>query len=447
MPQPPVAQAKPAPAPAAPSPQVATPRAPVQSTQLPDGVLAAPPVQAPVQSPAVAALPPVPVPPKADKATVRAALLLPMTGKFAGLGQALANASQLALFEVADQHFQLLPFDTKGSAEGAAAAAGQALAQGADVILGPVFSAEVKAVAPVARERNIPVLSFTTDRSAAGNGAYALGFLPGPQVERVVAFARSQGKEKFGLLFRNDDYGRAVADAFRAAVPAQGGQVVKTELYDPNTQDFSRLVSRFAEFDSRKGALAREKARLATRSDAGSQDQLKQLDKAQVLGDAPFDAVMIADDGTRLRNIAGQLSFFEVDMARVKLLGTLLWDEPSLWADPALQGAWYAAPPGQAHQEFEARYAKAFGQMPARTGQLASIAYDATALAAALARAGQGDYPAQALTNPNGFAGADGLFRLLPDGTADRGLAVREISKDGAKEIAPAPASFAVVGQ
>jgi ABC-type branched-subunit amino acid transport system substrate-binding protein len=128
-----------------------------------------------------------------EQGEVRAALLLPLTGQFAVFGQTLSNAAQLALFEVADGRFNLIPLDTKGTAEGAAAAARMALAQGADVILGPVFSPEVKAVAPLAREQAVPLLSFTTDRTAAGQGVYTLGFLPGPQVARIVSYAKEHG--------------------------------------------------------------------------------------------------------------------------------------------------------------------------------------------------------------------------------------------------------------
>lgn len=373
-------------------------------------------------SPAPGLLPPAR---PADKEEVRAALLVPLSGTYAAFGQALSNAAQLALFEVGDQRLNLIPLDTKGTADGAAAATRQALAQGADVLLGPLFSPEVKAAAPLAREQTIPMLAFTTDRSAVGAGVYALGVLPGSQVNRVIGHARAQGKERFALLARNDDYGRAVAEAFRAAVPAQGGKVVKIEFYDPQAQDHGPTVKRFTEVE------ARTRGRVN-----GAPDPVP----------PPFDAVMIPDEGTRLRSLASLITYYEVDPGSVAFLGTQLWDDAKLAAEPSLQGGWYAAPPAGAHQDFEARYAKAFGPLPGRIGNLASIAYDATALAAALSRQNV-EISNAMLTNPNGFAGVDGLFRLNSDGTSERGLAVREITPAGPKEISPAPASFAVLGQ
>lgn len=348
---------------------------------------------------------------------VRAALLLPLSGPQGAIGQALSNAAQLALFEISDAKFNLIPLDTKGTAEGAAAAAQTAMTQGADIVLGPVFSYEVKAVAPVLRDQAIPLLAYTTDRSVAGSGVYALGFLPGPQVARVLAHAREQGLRRIGVLARSDDYGRAVADAAKEATALQGLELVAVEYYDPAATDFTQVVKRFS---ARKG-----------------------ISSKGVTGSA-YDAVLLPDDGVRLRNIASLLSYYmsEGGAQVPRLLGTLLWDDPKLASEPALAGGWYPAPPAAAHMEFEQRYAKAFGALPPRLSGLAGIAYDSTALAAALARNGTGDYGSARLQSPSGFAGVDGIFRLGANGIAERGLTIKEIAPTGSREVGAAPSSF-----
>lgn len=357
-----------------------------------------------------------------DKEEIRAVLLAPLSGPYAAWGQALSNAAQLALFEVADKRLSLIPLDTRGTAEGAAAAAQQAITQGADILLGPLFSPEVKAAAPVARDQGIPMLAFTTDRAAVGSGVYALGFLPDSQVSRVVAQARAEGRERFAMLTPSTDYGRAMAEVFRRAVTEQGGRVVKVDYYDPQAADYTALVKRFTEVDARTRGRTKE--------------------TTTPVPPPSFDAVMIPDEGTRLRSLTSLITYFEVDPEQVRFLGTMMWDDSRLAAEPSLQGGWYPAAPVAAHQDFEARYVKAFGPLPARVGAIASISYDATALAAALAKAGLGDYSAAALTNPNGFAGVDGVFRLLSSGMSERGLSVKELRKDGVREVAPPPAMF-----
>lgn len=397
------------------------------------------PQQAPVSPPA-AARPQVQLPPPAPKPVepppqlvapvpqslagrdeIRAALLVPLSGPYAAWGQAMSNAAQLALFDVADQRFNLIPLDTKGTPEGAAVALELAHVQGADIVLGPVFSPEVKAASVVARQWALPMLAFTTDRSALGQGVYTLGFLPLSQVRRVIAHARSLGKQRFALLARANDYGQAVAQAFRDAVAAEGGQVVKVEYYDPQSKDLGPLVRRFTEADSRTRGLVKGEGRAAP---------------------PPFDAVMIADEGTSLRTVASLVTYYEVDTDTVPLLGTMLWDDSRLAAEPSLQGALFAAPATESYGDFERRYVTAFGIRPPKVGVLrASLAYDAVALAATLVRQNL-DYSAAALTNAGGFSGIDGLFRLRADGTSERGLAVHEIAKSGIHVVAPAPTGF-----
>jgi ABC-type branched-subunit amino acid transport system substrate-binding protein len=387
----------PAPEPAKPvSPPIVAPAPPPPKiSQVP-----LPPVSAPIPSPAPLA--------KSGPATV--ALLVPLSGASAQLGAALFNAAQLALFEMADNNFNLLPFDSKGTAEGAVAAVQQALSQHADIIIGPLFSIEAKAAAPLARQAGVSMVSFTTDRTAAGNGVYALGFLPEQQALRIVDYARSVNRTRLAILAPSTDYGRIVVEYLSNNAPPLGITISGLQYYDPNAVDIGQTIRHLVKNDSKRP------------------------------GDIGFDALILPDEGQRLRNIAAQLPSQGIDPTQIKLLGTMLWEDSRPGGEPALIGGWYAAPPDASHVDFDNRYAKAFGGHPPR---LASLAYDATSLAAVLARRNPRDFSATMLSNPLGFAGVDGLFRLRPDGTAERGYAIREVQPDGPdKEIAPAPASF-----
>lgn len=368
---------------------------------------------------------------------VRAALLLPLSGPSAALGAAMFNAAQLALFDLAEANFTLLPFDTQGTPDGAAEAARQAVAQNAHVVLGPIVSAEVKAAAPVVREARISMLSFSTDRGAAGDGVFVMGFLPRQQVDRVLGYARGQGLTRFAAIAPDTEYGRTVADQFTQAAARLGGAVTRVEFYRGGAEP-ADAVKRVARYDARTRALRQHKAQLSARGDAESLNELRRLDRADTLGEVDFDAVLLPDDGARLRNVAALLPFYDVDIRRVRVLGTMLWDDPGLGAEPALVGGWYPAPSPDGRADFLAAYARAFGAKPPN---IASLAYDATALVAVLARQ-QADYGVAALTNANGFAGVDGIFRLLPDGTSERGLAVMEVTRGGPRVIDPAPETF-----
>ena len=386
--------------------------------------------------------------PRLAPAVVRIGLLLPLTGNRARLGadrlraaQDMLNAVQLALFDFANEHFEVVIHDTEGTAAGAADAAALAVADGASLILGPLLAASVRAVAPAARAAGVNVIAFSSDRAVAGDGVYTMGFFPEDEVERVVAYALGRGLRRFAALAPDTTYGRAVTVAMRRAAEAGGGTVGRVQFYDPDARDFAGPVKRLANYGTRRGALVAQRRDLEGRSDEVAQRALQRLQRLQTIGALPFDALFLGDGGKRLQAIAAFLPFYDVDPAKIRMLGTRQWDIPGIGAEPALVGGWYAALAPAGRAEFDIRYAAIYGAKPHR---LATIAYDAMALAATLAQAeGGADYSAAALTQPSGFAGHDGIFRFLPDGTAERGLAVFEVGPRAATVVSPAPQTFA----
>ncbi len=393
----------------------------------------------PGQGPRPAAVQP-PAPPPVTPSAVRVALLLPLSGRNAGLGNAMVNAAQLALFDLADDRFELVLHDTRGTPEGAAGAAAMAIGDGASLILGPLLSASVKAVAPAARAANVRVVAFSSDRSVAGQGVYTMGFFPGAGVERVVTFARSRGILRFAALAPESEYGATVVEALRRAAERVGAVVTRVETYDPGEGDFAAVVRRLAEYGPRRQALMAQRSALMAQGDEIARQTLRRLERLQTVGDLPFDALLVADGGKRLQSIAAHLPFYDVDPAKVRMLGTGQWDEPGIGAEPALVGGWFAVPPPAARADFVRQFQRTYGHKPPR---LATLAYDATALAAVLARTdGGADFSAEALTAPRGFAGRDGIFRFLPDGVAERGLAVLKVLPRGFEVIGRAPETF-----
>src|ERR1700682_532782 len=334
---------------------------------------------------------------------VKVGLILPLSasGNAGVAAQSMKNSAEMALAEFQNPNIQLLIKDDAGNPQGAQQGTQQALDEGAEIILGPLFASSVPAAAQLTRARGVSVIAFSTDSSVAGRGVYLLSFLPESDVNRIIEYAASTGKRSFAGLLPENAYGNVVEATFKQAVGRRGGRIVAFEKYGADRAAAARSV-------------------------------------AQALAQA--DALFLADDGDSVVTVADALTTAGANLKNIQLLGTGLWDNPRVFASPALQGGLYAAPDPSGFRGFSGRYRAKFGADPVRT---ATLAYDAVALVAALARTqGPQRFAPEVLTNPSGFAGIDGLFRFRADGTNERVLAVMKVATGGGTAVAGSPKSF-----
>lgn len=339
----------------------------------------------------------------AGSGAVKVGLILPLSaaGNAGVAAQSMRHAAEMALAEFQNPNIQLLIKDDGASPQGAAQGAQQAVDEGAEIILGPLFAQSVPATAQVARGRGISVIAFSTDSGVAGRGVYLLSFLPESDVNRIVEYSAGIGRRSFAALVPENAYGNVVEAALKSAVPRRGGRIVAFEKYGADRAAAARTV-------------------------------------AQALGSA--DALFIADDGDSVVAVADALSAAGANLRNIQLLGTGLWDNPRVFASQPLQAGLFAAPDPAGFRAFAGRYRAKYGTEPVRT---ATLAYDAVALVAALARTqGTQRFSPDVLTSPSGFAGIDGLFRFRPDGTNERGLAVMKVATGGGVAVAGSPKSF-----
>jgi hypothetical protein len=344
--------------------------------------------------------------------SVKVALLVPLsaTGNAGQLALNLKNASALALREFQTAGIQILVKDDRGTPDGARAAASEAISQGAELILGPLFAQSVSAAASVAKPANVPIVAFSTDTSSASRGVYLLSFLPQTDVDRVIGYAASQGKRSIAALLPNNGYGAVVEAALQNAVARTGGRIMALQHYDLD-----------------RVSMQTQAMAVATLVKSGTVDAIFMPDAGDA---APFLGQVLAANG--------------VSPAKVKYLGSGQWDDARILQESNLSGAWYPAPEKAGFDAFSKRYQAAFGAAPLRA---ATLGYDATSLAAGLAaRFGAQRFSAQVLTSPSGFIGIDGAFRFLATGTSERGLAIYEVNRGSAQIIDPAPKSFARTG-
>ena len=276
--------------------------------------------------------------------------ILPLSGQgnAASVALSMKNAAEMALAEFSSPNIQLLVKDDGGTAGGAQIAASQALEEGAEIIVGPLFAHSVGVVGQAARARGVPVIAFSTDANVASRGIYLLSFLPESDVDRIVDYAVANGKRSFAAMMPDNAYGSVVEAAFKQATARKGARVVALEKYGLDS--------------SQIGNSARLVATAAARG---------------------ADAVFIPDGAEAVPTVVQQLYANGLPKGRAQLMGTGLWDDSRMFSDPNLQGGWFAAPDPQGFRNFSQRYRQRFGSDPVRT---ATLSYDAVALVAALVK-------------------------------------------------------------
>ncbi|MBN8903478.1 MAG: penicillin-binding protein activator [Rhodospirillales bacterium] len=367
----------------------------------------------------------------------RVAILLPLSGPRADIGQAMLQAAQLAL--PAPDSPPLSVKDTRGTPEGAAAAAQQAMAEGVGIILGPLTSAETAAVAPIARNAGVPVLAFTNDPSQAQPGVWTLGITPGQQIRRLLAATQAQGKTQFAALLPDTEFGRAMGDALTRATTAAGLPAPDIRTHAKGMAAINAATRDLSGYANRRGPIdAKIKAARALNTPEGRREA-QELARSSI-PPAPFNALLLADTGEELAEVAALLPYYDIDRGAVQVIGPAIWASPASGSG-AMTGAWYAAPDPAARSGLEQGYAAKFNTQPS---PLADLAFDAASIARVVA--GQGGYSIGALSQPAGFLGVDGWIGLLPDGQVRRGLAVFRVERGGPTMIEPAPQSAGAAG-
>jgi outer membrane PBP1 activator LpoA protein len=334
-----------------------------------------------------------------DEPRNRVAVLVPMTGPNAGVGQSIANAANLALLDTGGERIRITIYDT--AASGALAATKTALAEGNGLILGPLLAEDVRAAAPAARNAGVPMIAFSNDISVAGDGVYLMGFMPEQSIARAVGYARDRGVQRFGALVPQGVYGRRSSQAMIQAVERSGGRMIGMQEYD--------------------------------RSPGGMRAALGKLN-----AQGNYDAVLIADSGGTAARVATLIRASR----NPRIIGTELWaSEAELPKLTSLRGAWFASVPESMFGQLSARYRTRYGRTPYR---LASLGYDAVLLTVRIG--GQWplgrQFPERELLDAGGFSGVDGAFRFTRAGIAERMLQVEQVDPAKTTIVSPAPKAF-----
>lgn len=371
----------------------------------------------------------------------RVAILLPLTGGNAEIGQAMLKAAQLSMAAPGAPALDVQ--DTGGTADGAAKAAQEALGKGAGLILGPLTAAETGAVAPLAKAAGVGVLAFTSDPAQAQPGVWTLGITPAQQVRRLLLAAQAENKTRVTAVLPQNAFGDALATGLAAAASEAGMPQPRIVRAAGGFGGMKEALKTASGFDDRRGAIEADQKAARARTEGRSAAEVKQ--EADEIGKRttpppPMDVLFLGVSGDQLGQAVPLLSFYDISPAQLRVMGPATWAREAA-RQPALAGAWFAAPDPAARAGFEQQYTAKYNAPPNEFG---SLAYDAAGIARAVAT--PTGFPLESLTRAQGYVGANGPLALQPDGRVRRGLAIFEVDRGGAHIVQPAPASLAVPG-
>jgi ABC-type branched-subunit amino acid transport system substrate-binding protein len=324
------------------------------------------------------------------------------------LARNLENAARLAIADLQGVQINLRVYQTAGDPQRAAALASQAINEGAQIILGPLFADSARAVGPVAARAGVNVLSFSNNPDVAGGNIFLLGPMFENTATRLLSYAVAQGKGQVMVLSEQTEAGQVAERAIRAAAARAGASIVAAQSYELSQQGIVQALPRIT-------SSARSSGAQSLMLTAGPNDAL------------PLLAELLPQNG--------------LSPSMIQYMGLRRWDiPPSSLSIAGLQGGWFALPDPALTAQFESRYSNTYGAAP---NAVAALAYDGMAAIGALVRrGGPTPFSTESLTQPSGFAGVTGVFRLRRDGSNERGLAVAEIREQSVAVLSPAPRSF-----
>ena len=371
----------------------------------------------------------------------RVGVLLPLSGNASKYGQGLKNAALLASDDMKVDNLILQFYDTQSTDSGARIAIENALSQNAKLIIGPLLGSSVQAIEPETTSANVPVIAFSSNPDVLKPHVYSLGLLINEQIDDIVSYAASKGRSRFALLIPDDASGIALAKAAASSALKNNVSLVRIAFYSPNTTDFTDAVKGLTDYDARSARLQKVKRALqkqADQGDASASQALKRLERTQALGDVDFDAVIIPESGAKLKSALAMFGYYDVYSPKVRFLGTTVWESTDLSRETMANGSWFPAMPKAHSSYFSSKYAETFGEKPA---SIYSLAYDAVALAASLAKKNPEDLTPY-ITSSEGYAGVNGIFRILPNGLNEHSLDIYEVSENGNVVVQKSATSF-----
>ena len=343
-------------------------------------------------------------------------VLLPLTGQHAYIGQSLLDTMQIVIYENKKIESELIIKDTKANPSLARKAAKELVAENADVILGPFFSSTLNKSLKIAKYQNVPLIAFSSDRNEKDEGGYLMGFEPEQQIIDVTEYTIKKNYKRFAALLPNSKYGKRVLNTYRKVLNKNKLLLSKVELYELGSNDIEKNIQNLVGLDKNPQIEKDEET---------GEDPIEDFDPG-------FDVLLLIETGNKLRQTSALLTYYGIDVQKIKLIGTGEWYIDNIGSEPGLVGAWFVAPNPKLWENFKKKFYKFYNYEPIR---LSSLAHDSLTTIFSIVSKNDGinELNYGDFQSSYGFTGIDGDFKFLSNGTVQRKLSILEIKQDSFK--------------
>tara|TARA_B100001123_G_scaffold446737_1_gene602063 strand:+ start:2053 stop:3402 length:1350 start_codon:yes stop_codon:yes gene_type:complete len=343
-------------------------------------------------------------------------VLLPLTGKYSYIGQSFLDTMQMVVFDNKNIDSELIIKDTKANPSLAKKATKELVEQDVNVILGPFFSSTLNSSLNIAKYKNIPLISFSSDRKEKEQGVYLMGFEPEEQIKKITEYTVKKKYIRYAALLPNSKYGKRSLKTYRSVLNKNNLSLSKVELYDPNFKNFEKNIQNLVGLDKNPKIEIDEET---------GENPIEDFDPG-------FDVLLLVESGNKLKETTALLTYYGVDFNKIKLIGTGEWYVDNIGSEPGLIGAWFVAPSPKLWKNFKKKFYKFYNYEPVR---LSSLAHDSLTTVFSIVNKNDNIYELNYndFQNSYGFSGIDGNFKFLSNGTVERKLSVLEIKQNSFK--------------
>ena len=374
-----------------------------------------------------------------DSTEVKIGMLLPLSGVNSQIGNSLLKAAKLSLSKTKNNNIKLFIKDTEDNDINIISSYYDLINEKVDIILGPLFTKNIKIINPVSADENTIMITFSNNSEIKNESTFISGLTPEDEIREAVNYAISKGSEKFGLIFPNNEYGLRSKKLIQNLVLEKNGEISEFVFYNSEKPDFYEVSKKIANYEQRKLQLEKKLEELKNTNTVAAEKKYKKLKNKDTLGELEFDSLFIgADNLKHISMLASILPYYDVDPKKVVYIGNSLWANNVALKEPSLEKGIFTSFTEKKFGNFELEYSEAFNAKP---HQIAYIAFDLVGLISNLQRKNK-KINISNITASNGFIGTKGLFRFRSDGSIQRSLSVFQIRNQNLIEVKKANLNF-----